>query len=523
MRLKIYGPPGAGKTTSLAALTQNAVQRHGDRVIVASLTKAAAAEIAGRGLNLPKDNVGTLHHHCYRALGNPPLVVKHIKEWNELHPTYSLSPEPNDPAMQNGSSSDYPGDDVLAHYEILRHQRRDPSLWPMEVTGFANLWNGWKLDAGLMDFTDLLEEALRSSDAAPGQPTAGIFDEVQDFSRLEWDLLEKWSSQLESIALAGDDDQCLYSFRAADPSAMLDFVADEERVLSQSYRIPHIVHELSQVWIRQLSHRMEKEFKPREEPGFARSSPWSYAYDAAEILDEACEYTSQGKTVMILASCEYMLRPIVSEARRLGIPFHNPYRRRARQWNPLYVARGTGAAQRLLTYLRPDPAAWGTDARMWTGADVSAFSLPLRADLFGGRSAVGNLDSELEVSDAWIEQHLADGSFLDLTPRAYERQILPSELRRFSYPLAVAERDPRGLREEPRLTIGTVHSVKGGESDIVYLSPELSPAQADDWALSPDSLVRLFYVGMTRAREGLIVVSEHPRRAACDDLVELVA
>src|SRR4051794_17007987 len=104
MRLKIYGPPGCGKTTGLATLAHNAARSHGsERVLVAALTRAAAAEIAGRHLPLPKECIGTLHAHCYRALDRRPLTIKHIVRseakgdrdappWNEESPLLALTP-----------------------------------------------------------------------------------------------------------------------------------------------------------------------------------------------------------------------------------------------------------------------------------------------------------------------------------------------------------------------------------------------------------------------------------------------
>ena len=57
------------------------------------------------------------------------------------------------------------------------------------------------------------------------------------------------------------------------------------------------------------------------------------------------------------------------------------------------------------------------------------------------------------------------------------------------------------------LTIGTIHSVKGGEADVVYVLPDLSPAQWGQWTKGDrDALVRLFYVAFTRAREELVLV-----------------
>jgi superfamily I DNA/RNA helicase len=72
----------------------------------------------------------------------------------------------------------------------------------------------------------------------------------------------------------------------------------------------------------------------------------------------------------------------------------------------------------------------------------------------------------------------------------------------------VRNRGAQALMELPKVTIGTVHSVKGGEADVVYLMPDLSTAGMREWdqpGLPRDSVVRLMYVGMTRAREELVV------------------
>jgi len=69
---RIYGPPGCGKTTSLTRQIRRAVDRFGaDSVLVTSFSRAAAAELAGRDLPIAGDRVGTLHSHCYHALGGP--------------------------------------------------------------------------------------------------------------------------------------------------------------------------------------------------------------------------------------------------------------------------------------------------------------------------------------------------------------------------------------------------------------------------------------------------------------------
>jgi superfamily I DNA/RNA helicase len=77
------------------------------------------------------------------------------------------------------------------------------------------------------------------------------------------------------------------------------------------------------------------------------------------------------------------------------------------------------------------------------------------------------------------------------------------------YPLEILQR--RGaavLKETPRTIIGTVHSVKGGEADTVMLFPDISAAGAKEWARSKegrDAVIRQYYVGITRAKETLIL------------------
>jgi DNA helicase-2/ATP-dependent DNA helicase PcrA len=78
-----------------------------------------------------------------------------------------------------------------------------------------------------------------------------------------------------------------------------------------------------------------------------------------------------------------------------------------------------------------------------------------------------------------------------------------------------SERGVRALLETPRVTVGTCHSVKGGESDRVYLWPDLSPSGYETWTSSATrgQVVRLVYVGMTRAKRSLVLCSPSSARS----------
>lgn len=80
----------------------------------------------------------------------------------------------------------------------------------------------------------------------------------------------------------------------------------------------------------------------------------------------------------------------------------------------------------------------------------------------------------------------------------------------FPVPLA-AKNGPSALLDTPKVTIGTIHSVKGGQADVVYLFPDLSRAGASQYrsgSTQKDSVIPVFYVGATRARERLVVCQQ---------------
>ena len=71
-----------------------------------------------------------------------------------------------------------------------------------------------------------------------------------------------------------------------------------------------------------------------------------------------------------------------------------------------------------------------------------------------------------------------------------------------------ARRGPRALLETPKVVVGTIHSVKGGQADVVYLFPGSLPGRGRairQGGAARDSVIRQFYVGLTRARETLYI------------------
>ena len=197
---RIIGPPGCGKTTYLSRQVRLAYEA-GHDVMVCSLTRTAAAEVAGRDLPLSRDAIGTLHSHAYRALGRGKIEIAddpaHLSEWNEAHPNMALSAGrilDEDNAAPGGGPTD--ADAAYADYNNQRARMINRENWRLSTLAFAKVWEHWKGEQLLTDFTDLLELALGRADTAPNSPGVIFADEAQDFSALEMAWLVRYCKLL---------------------------------------------------------------------------------------------------------------------------------------------------------------------------------------------------------------------------------------------------------------------------------------------------------------------------------------
>jgi superfamily I DNA/RNA helicase len=188
----IFGPPGTGKTTNLVRQVRRAVGKYGPLgVLVTSFSRAAAAELNGHDLPVIADQTGTLHSHCWRALGRPSIAEVHVAEWNHDNPGFQLTPVRKQNIRMDGEEAGEEdpnaakrGDVLLQQLNRYRGLMEPPDTWPVELRDFARLWAIYKRSHRLLDFCDLIETAIRDLAVAPNSPAVIIADEVQDWNPL---------------------------------------------------------------------------------------------------------------------------------------------------------------------------------------------------------------------------------------------------------------------------------------------------------------------------------------------------
>lgn len=553
-RYQVIGPPGTGKTTWLGNEVRKCVAA-GLVVCVSSLTRAAATQVIKKDLPVPREHVSTLHAHAYRAIDRPTLYTAKLDEWNDQNPYLAM----RDARREDGTTDDlmnapqpgeYPGDDLYEACDLYRHRQIPVKAWDGPQREFFARWTAWKAETEVIDFTDMIERALAETQTPRHSPDVLLVDEAQDLSALEYQLLCHWELRSRALIITGDPQQSLYSWRGADPELFNDpdVLATHKRVLGQSYRVPRAIHAAATRWVRRLSDYRPAEYLPRKYEGRAERFHGG-CYKAPHGVVEAASNTARGgKTVMIVASCAYMLQPTIKILRERGIPFANPWRLKRGDWNPLrFRKKQTTTPQRLLSFLKPiipehvasvwstesDEPASGELGAPWTLSEFGQWVELLSTDKCVKRGAKVRLkkmvadtpDRSVQPDD--LGDVLNDEAFGmavlmlagDRTPKSaiewLARNTIPSKQAAVRYPASVITHSgAQALTDEPRIFVGTAHSFKGAEASHVYLYPEISNAAAEHMMRhGMDAIIRTFYVAMTRAREELYVCVKCDPRA----------
>ena len=306
-----------------------------------------------------------------------------------------------------------------------------------------------------------------------------IVDEAQDLSRLQWMMVEALAVRAKRTFLAGDDDQAIFFFAGADVKSFLAFEGSVT-VLNRSYRVPAKVHTLANSIVRRIRERQPKMWEPREFEGTLKTY---HRFDDIPIQDGQW---------LVMAATNYMLNPIHEWLKSIGVLFE---RNGIPSLSP-QIAHAVVDWERL----RKGQAIGFTNVQaVYRYLDTSAVARGYKTFKTGDPNGLYTID-ELKAKHGLLTDVIWHEA---LTKIADDKK---------EYLIALLRRGVK-LSQPPKIRLSTIHGAKGGEADHVALLMDLSPKFAKEYASNADNVHRLFYVGVTRAKQSLhLVLPKHTEK-----------
>lgn len=430
--------------------------------------------------------------------------------------------------------------------------------------------NALDFDDLLLKTVTLFDDAADIADEYNRRFRYVMVDEYQDTNRIQYQLIRQLTRAQKNICAVGDEDQSIYRWRGADIENILNFDEDYPGTtmirLEQNYRSTQMILDAASAVVSNNVARKGKSLRTDRGAGLrvglyeARDTDdegWLVASETAKALQDPST-----ESVGVLFRTNAQSRALEEALRRSRIEYRvvggTSFYDRTEIKDTLAYARlannlrDSSAMQRILnspprgigatTLEQLQALAAERELTLWEALEQA---LTLGADVLSGR-ALKALESFHELMKGLVGLHerlSLSEFFRAILDRTHYVEILDAEKSPTSESRvenlrelvnAAAEAEDRGERlaefldhaalvsdadsydERARVTLMTLHSAKGLEFSVVFLAgmeEGLFPHKLsidDDAALEEER--RLCYVGMTRAKDRLVLTWVRERR-----------
>lgn len=532
---RLIGGAGTGKTTELLKIMESALQSVKDPTLLgfASFTRAARAEAVSRASSSwgidpeilsKKGWFRTVHSTVLRCLGDEASELigdsKKDLEWlckalgvtisTDLDDQYGRQKYIGDPTVSASLNCWSLARVTMTDLkEIVRRMRRVDDGVPeyAKVVSVVEKYEMSKRLDSRMDFDDSLMRFAGIKMTPTGgvdhvmpigflpEVHAWLFDEQQDASPL-LDIVCKRLVSAPSVKwcyVVGDPFQSIYGFAGSSSACFMAWKADKERIMPKSWRCPKPVLALGEQCLRRLSR------------GY-----FDRGIAAADHEGEVCESTIEDAVTMAKPDEDWLFIARTNfQATRLAAALHSFGR--PMRWvnqpdglsNRAIGLRGLYALEHgeVITGIQ-----WKNAIELLPVQDEDGNKFLIRGQKSRWRNEPGLVDHWDRI---WIDELAEVGATEHLVTAIKEKKWgrlvdKGNEWRR------MAEKWGPELASQPRIRVGTIHSVKGAEADNVALLTTTSKKVADgtEEQAQRDEEHRVAYVGVTRARRRLVVVNE---------------
>ncbi|HNI17507.1 MAG TPA: ATP-dependent helicase [Nitrospira sp.] len=479
-----------------------------DQILVLSFSKSAVEELKSRLrplLNLTKAGVmddaefkeetrmiRTLHSLAYESMKEMGAKLLSTDKFQKFcdEKGWDISPSMGGLfEMRDGGTHDRVWN-VLERSRLSGRPIEELTPYAGEVALARRLkdeYDEFKENENVCDYTEMIEFAITNR-AVPAGIRAILVDEAQDMCDLMYRYHQVLLQELQEggfSAWYGDEDQCLYTFMEAEPRFFVEMPAEHTVLGEQSYRVPTRIAALAQSIIEKNRDRLPKIIQGVRGGG--------EIIDCDSVSSAADEAMKRDGEVLWLAPTNHQVDMIKAQLLAAGYP--------------VKLSRDLEDAKRAMRLIQDKPKTLTQEELgLLLTAKVGKKLIPLRKDWFvSPRDFNKWYQGTLNGSRIYPPEGLeiaTDDRLTDKFKALFNVGAIEG--------LGLDDRQLKVLaslgesRETGRIQLMTIHAAKGLEAPTVVLCSEARGKMYEGFIDQPDTLRRLLFVGVTRAKETLI-------------------
>ena len=557
--LLVLAIPGSGKTTMLLERIKF-LSEHIDSSKILNLTfSRIQANDMKKRFDSKDSNFMTIHAFCYLIIRN--YLKKYNRQVNliedeKIYNKFNLVGE----IYKSINNKKMTKEDLNLFFQkvsFMKNSLLDISyLEKVEISNIKEIYLEYekiKKQKHLLDFDDMQVYALELlNDESLLRSIKNKYkyfqlDEGQDTSLLQFKILEKIVYPENNLLVVADDDQSIYSFRAADPKYLLNFkeIYKDAKIISldTNHRSGKKIISLASYFIAQNKNRYKKTYKLSrdfdDQIKLKEFKNFTKQYDyITENLDNKKTGILFRNNISAISLSSYLLDKNIDFSINSNIldffeskiftdmvniiNFSEDFNNRE-IFNDIYYKISTYLSKEDIDTLN-HKAINENIFDFYENSDIDDYKKDALFNIEKKLKHIRKLDIEKKIS--FIYKSLSYNSYINMKSRKYmeetvNKDIYIESLRYFTKScksldevyekIKILEKKSKSLIKT-NLSLTTIHSSKGLEYDKVFIIDLIKnefPIILDEenYFERLEEERRIFYVGLTRARDSLYILT----------------
>ena len=558
--LLVLAIPGSGKTTMLLERIKF-LSEHIDSSKILNLTfSRIQANDMKKRFDSKDSNFMTIHAFCYLIIRN--YLKKYNRQVNliedeKIYNKFNLVGE----IYKNINKKKMSKEDLNLFFQkvsFMKNSLLDISyLKKVEISNAERIYLEYeriKKQKHLLDFDDMQVYALKLLEdekllkSIKNKYKYFQLDEGQDTSLLQFKILEKIVMPENNLLVVADDDQSIYSFRASNPTYLLNFtkIYKDAKImtLDTNYRSGKEIIKLAKNFIGQNKNRYKKDFKVnRKNPSQIKIKSFkNFSKEYAYILENIDKNENTGilfrNNISAISLISYLLENNIDFSINSKIMdffeskifldminiinFSNDFNN-VEIFSEIYYKISSYLSKDDIEKLIYKPIN-GDIFDFFENSDIEDFKKDALFNIEKKLKHLRKLDIDKKIS--FIYQSLSYKNYIDMLSRKYKEETVNKDiyiesLKYFTKScenldqvyekIKIIEKKSKSLSEN-NLKLSTIHSSKGLEYDTVFVIdliknefPIILDEENHFERLEEER--RIFYVAITRAKNSLHLLS----------------